>query len=109
VELTRQEQAALEAFCIAVRTRFGERVQSLALFGSRARGDVHEDSDIDVHVAVDGLTWQEKREVYGFAGDVLGSHDVLLSPLVMSTEHFAHLRVRERAIAEEIGKDGIPL
>jgi len=110
VVLSPSEQVALRDFGERVRQHFGGRVQQLALFGSRARGDeVHEESDIDVCVAIAGLTWQEKHEVYALTGAILDEHDVLLSAYVVSAEHLDHLRRRERAIAQEIARDGIPL
>ncbi|MBX3230341.1 MAG: nucleotidyltransferase domain-containing protein [Labilithrix sp.] len=105
MDLNEEQKAALDAFCARVRAAFGARVVSITLFGSRARGDAHADSDIDVCVVIDGLDWREKHEVYGIAGDVIDDHDVVLSPYVVSRAHMAHLHARERAIAAEIARD----
>lgn len=107
--LSPDEKAALDDFCARVRARFGNRVSRIVLFGSRARGDVHEESDIDVCVVVDGITWQEARDVDEITGSILAEREVMLSPLVISTERMELLRRRERAIAEEIARDGVPL
>jgi predicted nucleotidyltransferase len=100
---------ALDELCAAVRTRFGARVIRLALFGSRARGDATEDSDVDVLIVIDGLTSAEGREVDAMVGDLLTRHDVLLSPFLVSREHFERLRARERRIVAEIDRDGLAL
>ncbi len=100
---------AVRELCAAVRARFGARVERLALFGSRARGDASEDSDVDVLVVIDGLTSGEGREVDAFVGDLLTRHDVLVSPLLVSKEHFERLRDRERLIVREIDRDGVAL
>lgn len=92
-----------------MRARFGTRLRELALFGSRARGEGHEDSDVDVLVVIEGLTGPEAREVAYEAGDVLTRHDVLVSPFVVSAERMAELRARERRIAAEIARDAVPL
>jgi predicted nucleotidyltransferase len=39
------------------------------LFGSRARGEADEDSDVDVLVTIDDVTPAERREVFGMAYD----------------------------------------
>ena len=103
------EKAALGELCAWVRQRFGARLHALSLFGSRARGEGSEDSDLDVLVVVDGLSGAEAREIAWCAGDVLTRHDVLLSPLVLSRAHYERLRARELRIAREIERDGIPL
>jgi uncharacterized protein len=100
---------ALATFVAQVRARFGARVVALALFGSRARGEASEDSDVDVLVVVDGLTFAEGREVDAIVGDLLTEHDVLISPLLLSRERYEHLRARERRIVAEIDRDGVPL
>src|SRR5580700_8939458 len=107
--LLASERAALTAFAAHVRALFGARLRELALFGSRARGEGDEDSDVDVLVVVDGLTGPEARAVGYAAGDALTDHDVLVSPFVVSTEHIERLRSRERTIALEIARDAVPL
>jgi uncharacterized protein len=45
-----RDNPVLKRFSAAVRDIYGERVERVALFGSRARGDAREDSDYDVAV-----------------------------------------------------------
>ena len=40
----------LARFRIALTTVFGDRIERVVLYGSRARGDAHLDSDYDVAV-----------------------------------------------------------
>jgi predicted nucleotidyltransferase len=100
---------AIREFAKRVREAYGPRVRELALFGSRARGEARDDSDADVLVVIDDLTAAEGRHVAGLAGDILTEYDVLVSAFAISTEHAAHLRARERLIAAEIARDGVPL
>jgi predicted nucleotidyltransferase len=48
-----------------LRLHLGERLERVVLFGSRARGDVTEESDIDA-LAIDHLRRRERR----FAADI---------------------------------------
>ena len=41
---------AMRRFAAAVRALYGDRVERIVLFGSRARGDARPDSDYDVAV-----------------------------------------------------------
>ena len=47
------EQAWLDAYRIELRTRHPGVVRQLVIYGSKARGDAHEDSDLDVLVVLD--------------------------------------------------------
>jgi len=47
---------ALMSFKTLLAARYGERLKSLYLFGSRARGEQHPDSDADVAVFLDQVT-----------------------------------------------------
>jgi uncharacterized protein len=107
--LTTAERQAIEELRDTVRERFGGRLRELSLFGSRARGEGDQDSDLDVAIVVDALTGQEGREMGWLAGDLLTKYDVIVSPFAVSTEHMELLRSRERLIAAEIARDGVPL
>lgn len=101
--------AAVEEFSALVRARLGARARRLMLFGSQARGEATEDSDVDILVVVRDLTSADAREVDTIVADILTRRDVLLSPLVLSDAHVDDLRVRERRLIAEIDRDGIPL
>ncbi len=102
---------ALARFRTALRERFGDRLRELVLFGSQARGEATEESDVDLLVVVDGLTEAERREVLdlGWAAGAAGDEYVCLSPLPYSCDQIAELRRRERRLPREIAKDGIPV
>ena len=109
MSLKAEDRQALEAFRAWLNGHFGSRVRRVRLFGSLARGERHEESDVDVAVEIDGLTSAEGREVGYFTGDLLTEYGVVISAFVVSTERMEHLRDRERAIALEIDRDGVPL
>ena len=109
MRLLRSEKLALDELVAWVRGRFGARLAELRLFGSRARGEGSEDSDVDVLIVIDGLTWLEGRELTDQTGDLLTRHDVLISPFAMSLARWTELRDLERRIVREIERDGIAL
>jgi predicted nucleotidyltransferase len=100
---------ALAELTAALRGRFGARLHRLTLFGSRARGEAHEESDVDVLVVIDDLAASEKREVDAFVGDALTRHDVLISTLLVSRADLERLAARGRLIVREIERDAIAL
>ncbi|GAB4116091.1 MAG: hypothetical protein OHK0013_49980 [Sandaracinaceae bacterium] len=102
---------ALARFRATLVARFGARLRELVLFGSRARGVAHEESDLDVLVVIDDLTASERREIAELAYDAGQDGDELvsISPLMLSTEAAADMRSRSRRIMQEIARDGVPL
>jgi uncharacterized protein len=62
---------------------FGDRLFALKLFGSRARGEGRDDSDIDVLVEVRDVTPEERRAILDLAHDLGLEADLVLSPLVL--------------------------
>ena len=100
-------RAPLEAFVVRLRAAFGERVREVVLFGSYARGEADEDSDVDVLVVIDHLTDLEIGVVATEAAPVILATRTPLAPLPISTERLADLRRSGRALAVELERDGI--
>ena len=110
--LRAEERSALDAFVTEVKRSFADDLERVVLFGSRARGDSREDSDIDVLVLLRRpTTWEDRRRAVAAAhaaqwrGDVF----VAISPLVLSVADLEELRRRERLLAEDIDTQGIAL
>jgi predicted nucleotidyltransferase len=100
---------ALEDYGRRLRTRFGERFRGLRLFGSYARGEATERSDVDVLVLVDGLTEAERLTVVDEATALMLETELPIAPLPLSTEKLEEIRRRERALARTLEQEGIPV
>jgi uncharacterized protein len=107
--LGHSERQALLALAAWLRDRFGPRLADLRLFGSRARGEGHEESDLDVLVAIDDLTSDERMAIWFASGHLQFQFDVTVSTFTLSTERWRQLVHQGRLIAREIERDGIPL
>lgn len=107
--LSSSEQRALTEFRSRLRQAFGNRIVEMRLFGSRARGDSHEESDVDVLVLITQTERDIKHAIWDMANDLLLETDIYLSPLVMSVDEFHLLRDRERRLALDIEREGILL
>jgi predicted nucleotidyltransferase len=81
----------------------------IVLYGSRARGDFDQDSDIDVAVIVSGLTREKKDQILEAVAEVEFDHSRAISVLVFSKAEFDSLYDRERRIALDIKHEGIAL
>lgn len=101
--LSATERTALADLRRRLTARFGGRLARFTLFGSRARGEGHEESDLDVLVLVHQLTRQERRATIDDAGDVEMSVGLVLSPLVRDAETWDE----STPLAREIARDGL--
>ncbi|WP_020178250.1 nucleotidyltransferase domain-containing protein [Methylopila sp. M107] len=84
---TEQEvERDLAAFAALVRETLGGHVEGVYLFGSRARGDNHPDSDADVAVVVDDETARRhglETELVELAFDILLSGKTVIEPFLV--------------------------
>ncbi|RJR32485.1 MAG: nucleotidyltransferase domain-containing protein [Desulfobacteraceae bacterium] len=81
----------------------------MVLFGSRARGDYSDESDLDIAIIVKGLTRAMKMLILEKVAESELQYLLPVSALILSKEEFEHLKNRERRIALDIEKEGIPL
>lgn len=107
--LTAREMQCLQAFRQRLPVQTGDRVASLRVFGSRARGEGDESSDLDILVLTTEISRDLKEAIWDLANDLFLETDILLSPLVMSHAEFQTLLARERRLALDIQHEGIPV
>lgn len=107
--LSASETAALREFMARARALLGSELKEARLFGSRARGEGHEDSDLDIALIVSEAGRARRHELYDLAFDVGFAHRVTVAPLVVEQARFRELQARERLIAQHIDADGIPV
>lgn len=109
MKLSRREMQLLKGYKRGLRRAFGRRLKCVRLFGSWARGEATDDSDIDILVVVDALTRQEKNRSLDNAYDLSVANNRMLSPLIVDTRWYALLKKRQRLLASEIACDGIDI
>ena len=73
-------------FAKKARQKLGKQIMEIKLYGSRARGKEHADSDIDVAVIVKRKSFAQNRELSALASEVSLAHDKLLSLVVIEKE-----------------------
>ena len=102
--LTRQERQAVEALVTELYQQYPDRVQDVILFVSKARGDSHPASDIDILILVDDDDWRFSHAISRLAARISLSYDVLLGPRVI-----CQARWRHSLLYPTISSEGIPL
>ena len=91
-----------------VREHFGERVKTVWLYGSAARGDWTGDSDIDVLVLLDREEADDVEWLVATAYRMgLAERRLLLQPVMLTQAEFDRLAARERRFARDVLREGI--
>jgi uncharacterized protein len=104
VNLSPAETAALARFRAFLAAWLGERLRGCVLFGSRARGQGHEDSDLDVLVLIRSPTRPERARIFDEACAIEIETALPFSPLVRDADAWP-----ESPLAVEIERDGIDI
>ena len=101
-------RAAMEKVKESLAEIYGNRLRGIYLYGSYARGDFTEDSDIDLIVALDAPvnTWEEISRLSEVLSDICLAWDVLVSVYPVPAEW---LTVRRSPLFENVRREGVLL
>ncbi len=93
----------------AYRAIYGNRIKKIVLYGSYARGDYCEDSDVDVVAIVNGSRTELQEElkvVWDRANDLEIEYEVLVSPTVIPSDEYEEWK-ESIPYYENIEKEGV--
>lgn len=88
-------QAAILAYVKRVTKDFTDKVQSIILYGSQARGDARQDADIDLFIVINQDSRSLIQELTEIAWQVQFTHNVIISDIIRSVEQL-HQMTAER-------------
>jgi len=105
ISLMKNETEAIKAAIRMLKSEFS--VSKVILFGSKARGDHDEHSDIDLLVVASSLLhWKEEKAIVGALFDIGMKYDVIFSPLFTSVDEWENGIFAEFPVYREISRDG---
>jgi predicted nucleotidyltransferase len=104
-----RDRRAVEAFVERVWQTHSDRVQQIILYGSKARGDSHAHSDIDLLLIVNEEDWRFRHAISGIAADVSLAYDVLIGSRIIGRERWAKMRRHRFTFCDNVQADGIEL
>ena len=86
---------------------YGDRIERLVLFGSRARGEAHVGSDYDIAVFLDDLTdrWCEFRRLADLRAEILAETSAFLEARPFRAGSYCD----RTPLMHEIRRDGLDL
>lgn len=79
------------------------------VFGSRARGDADEYSDMDVFVEVERLDKGLKERILDIAWEVGFENFMVIAPLIFSRDELENSALRSSPIVKAINSEGVPV
>jgi uncharacterized protein len=91
----------------SLRAMYGDRIERVVVFGSRARGDAHRDSDYDIGVFLKDLTdrWREFHRLADLRSDILAETGAFLEARPFRAGSYRDCT----PLMHEIRRDGIDL
>ena len=103
--LMKNESDAIKAAVRMLKSKFS--VKRVILFGSKARGDHDEYSDIDLLVVASRLLhWKEEKAIVEALFDIGMKYDVIFSPLFTFSDEWEEGIFMEFPVYREISQDG---
>ncbi len=101
-------RGALRQFADAMRSLYGSQLRQLVLYGSRARGDAVEDSDVDVLVVLDRCDdfWAEHDRIVDASIRACSEFDVVVSGVPAAVEEFEH---GGSPLIQNARREGVPV
>lgn len=93
-------------FSVAIRELFGNRIERMILFGSRARGDATNESDYDIALFLHALTdrWLEGDRIADVELQLLDDTGAFVETLIYPAGHWRHA---SSPLMHEIRKNGL--
>lgn len=107
--LTPKEKLALQEYLLRLRQVYGSEVLSIKLYGSKARGDHHEDSDLDLLVRVGQDNRQAYANMYLIASDIELKYDLVLGMMLVGPTHYDLMRRLGEPLYGNVQREGVEL
>jgi predicted nucleotidyltransferase len=103
--MTQQLSAILQNLRHQMEILYQDRLHSLILFGSQARGDANLDSDIDILIVLkdDIDSWTEIKRTGGIISQICLDNSILVTSLFVSVKQFI---TQDTALFRNIKKEG---
>lgn len=80
----------------------------LILYGSKARGDSNQESDVDLIVVLKHRPdWKVKRAIYRRCSEIGLEHDTVLQPVIFAESEFDSPRYRVTPLLRNVAAEGL--
>ncbi len=98
---------AMNTFVRNVRDHYHNKIEKIILFGSYARGEAREESDIDLLVITYGKRFETQEILSGIAIDILLKTGVYISAKAVTSEEYDLMKELNTGFYQHLTKDGV--
>ena len=106
IRLEPNERAAIEAAVAVLRDKLP--ITQIILFGSKARGDDHGDSDIDLLLLTSRrLSWDEQKQVVPLLAPLQLEYDVFFGTVEIPEDEWYYGIYQVLPLRTEVERDGV--
>ncbi len=104
--VSEDDSRILGLFSARIRERYPHA--RIWLFGSRARGDAGEESDLDVCIVLTRVEEDTYRWIRGVAWEVGFQHGRVITTILLDEEDFERGPMSESTLVDNIRREGVP-
>lgn len=104
--LAKSDEKELTEFISQARENFEDKIILIKLFGSGARGELKEDSDLDLFVVVKGKPFTIRKALTSIGTDMLLKYGRLLSLKIYNEKDYEYLNEIETPFMKSIAQEG---
>lgn len=109
LHLQEHEIAAIISFLDRLDEFLGDDLRQLWLFGSKARGDFHDDSDLDLLIVLRGLNSERRGIIRRLAARASLEYDTLINTHLYEEARWQAIVAYQDTLWREVQRDGVPL
>ena len=109
--MPKRMQSLIDQYVEEIKRIYGSHVKQIILYGSYARGDYTDESDIDIMILLDLSDMdikQYRHELSGETFDFNMDHDLDIKPIAKSQQHFQNW-VDAYPFYANVEKEGVKL
>ena len=102
-------QQILNTVSEAYRSVYGDNIRRIVLYGSYARGDYTDSSDIDIAAIVDGertALQSQLKKIWDISAELELEYETIISPTVIPSDEFENYK-NDLVYYKNIWKEGI--
>ncbi len=107
--LTKDQKAAVLGYLNILKKKYEDKIGQVVLFGSAARGESDEESDIDILIVLRNGDNKLRDEISMAAFEIILKNNTILSPIVLDKKTFSWHKRYKDPLYNSIKRDGIDL